>query len=37
MDVDFGEIRIARYCAHDRPLLDDAKAFVWEAGLRDMN
>jgi hypothetical protein len=37
MNVDFGEIRIASYRAYDRPLLDDAKAFVWEAGLRDMN
>ncbi len=37
MNVDFGEITIARYRAHDCPLLDDAKAFVWEAGLRDMN
>ena len=33
MNVDFGEIPIARYRAHDRPLLDDAKAFVWEAAL----
>lgn len=37
MNVDFGEIPIARYRAHDCPLLDDAKTFVWKAGLRDMN
>lgn len=37
MNVDFGEIPIARYRAHDCPLLDDAKAFVWEAGLRNAN
>ena len=37
MNVDFGEIRIARYRAHDRPLLDDAKALVWEAALYQLN
>lgn len=33
MNVDFGEFPIARYRAHDCPLLDDAKAFVGEAAL----
>ncbi|MCY1185117.1 hypothetical protein D9M73_258690 [compost metagenome] len=37
MNVDFGEIRIASYRAYDRPLLDDAKAFVGEAALRNAN
>lgn len=37
MNVDFGEIRIASYRAYDRPLLDDAKAFVWEAGLNQFD
>ena len=37
MNVDFGEIPIARYRAHYCPLLDDAKAFVWEAGLYQLN
>lgn len=37
MNVDFSEIPIARYRVHDCPLLDDAKTFVWKAGLRDMN
>ena len=37
MSVDFGEITIARYRTHDCPLLDDAKAFVGEAGLRNTN
>ena len=37
MNVDFGEIRIASYRAYDRPLLDDAKAFVWEAALYQLN
>lgn len=37
MNVDFGEIPIARYRAHDRPLLDDAKAFVGEAGLYQLD
>ena len=37
MNVDFGEIPIARYRAHDRPLLDDAKALVWEAALYQLD
>jgi hypothetical protein len=37
MNVDFGEIPIARYRAHDCPLLVDTKAFVWKAGLRNAN
>ena len=37
MNVDFSEIPIARYRAHDRPLLDDAKAFVWEAALYQLD
>lgn len=37
MNVDFGEIRIASYRAYDRPLLDDAKAFVGEAALYQLD
>lgn len=37
MNVDFCEITIARYRAHDRPLLDNAKAFVWKAALYQLD
>ncbi|KAB0490865.1 MULTISPECIES: hypothetical protein [Pseudomonas] len=37
MDVDFGQILIACYRTHNRPLLDDAKAFVWKAALYQLN
>ncbi|KAF2410398.1 hypothetical protein SAMN04490179_2233 [Pseudomonas antarctica] len=37
MNMYFGEIRVARYCAHDRPLLNDTKAFAWKAALYLLN
>lgn len=37
MNVDFGVIHIARYRAHDRPLLDDAKSLVWKAALYQLD
>lgn len=37
VNVNFGEVRIARYRTNDRPLLDDAKAFVGEAALYQLD